>query len=84
MNDTIEISLPERLLITRQRAKCSRRVMARLLDVGPGTIGNWEKGRVDPDYRSLVAWCFALGIPLSDLGVEKIVCSFDTAEIDAA
>lgn len=82
MNDTIEVSLPERLLITRRRAKCSRLTMARLLDVGASTISNWEKGRVTPDYRSLVTWCHALGIPLSDLGIETIVCSFESADDD--
>lgn len=84
MEDTIGITLQERLLVTRHRAKMSRRTMARLLDVGPGTIGNWEHGRVEPDYRSLVAWCFALDIDLSDLGIEKIVCSSspDTEQID--
>lgn len=73
--DTINITLSERLRITRQRAGYSRIGMARMLDVSTGAVGNWEKGRVRPDYRCLVAWCYVLGIELSDLGIEKIVCS---------
>lgn len=75
MESTMQLTLQEHLFITRHRARLSRETMARLLDVSAGTIANWEKGRVVPEYRCLIAWCFVLGIPLSELGVEKIVCS---------
>lgn len=47
----MNLSIVEKLLITRRRLNLKQYQLAKLLDVANSTIRNWEKGRTMPTGR---------------------------------
>lgn len=59
------ILLRHRLRIAREYADLEQDELANIIGVSRNTIGNSEKGRVQPRRITLNAWALACGVPVS-------------------
>lgn len=59
------IEVRHRLRIAREYAELEQDELAELIGVSRNTIGNAEKGRVQPRRITLNAWALACGVPVS-------------------
>lgn len=53
------------LIKARHDAGLTQRQLAERLDLGRGTVGNWESGARQPRLDALDAWASALGLRLA-------------------
>jgi DNA-binding XRE family transcriptional regulator len=60
-----QIEVRHRLRIAREHAGLEQDELADLIGVSRGTIGNAEKGRVQPRKIVVNAWAMACGVPAS-------------------
>ncbi|WP_159233465.1 helix-turn-helix transcriptional regulator [Mycolicibacterium vanbaalenii] len=67
-----QIEVRHRLRIAREHAGLEQDQLAELIGVSRNTVGNAEKGRVQPRRITINAWALACGVPASWISTGKV------------
>lgn len=62
----------ERLKATRKKLKLTQKTISEEINVGQGTLSQWEQGLLNPSLLSVAQFCEAFDLSLDDLlGLKK-------------
>ena len=57
----------EKLKATRKKLKLTQKTISEEINVGQGTLSQWEQGLLNPSLLSVAQFCEAFGLSLDDL-----------------